>query len=344
MCLFPKKIKNRAYDSLTDCQHRSCFADLSVIPPDYYVYVPCGECWQCRRQFRQELCLRLKAELSTIPYNTRCYFVTLTFSDHALSRHRSDYRVPVVRYLDILRKRFGKFRYFFLSELGDENGRFHYHGILFGLPDVPYSCLTKLWHYGRSWYGWVTGRTCGYITKYITKQQFDTKLEYSPVYIRSKSLGCGFENRGLSYVRRYLSHFDKSSVFDGSLPNCVSLPDGYNYPLPRYYRDKFFSRAQLLESRYIFYSSEYRFRYFGRTYNNEYDWLSAIVRSRSEYDPDKLRMRRQKRFVPRVCIPRLVKDSIIHDLMVKYGLTGFPVPSPSESSFHDNVFFGPPPF
>lgn len=349
MCLFPKKIKNPGYDSFSDCLHRSPFSDVSCVPPDYELFVPCGKCWQCRQQFRNEIVLRLKVELATIPYNTRAYFVTLTFDNRALYNHRSNYRVPVLRYLDVLRKRYGYFRYYFISELGDENGRFHYHGILYGLPDIPYNVLTKCWPHGRSWYGWVTERTCGYITKYITKQQFDTKLEYAPVYIRTKTLGCGFENRGLFYVRRYLTFFDKQQCFDGSLPNCVALPDGYTYSVPRYYRDKLFSKTEVLESRYIGYSLGPRFRYMGFSYSSEDAWRRAIARSRMFYSPDKCRLRDQKRFVPRRCIPRLQKDIILHDLMAEYGLTGFEVPpsDPPDMTYPEwpiDVSFDPPPF
>ena len=112
MCLFPKRIRNPAYESLADCQHRSPFADSvsDPIPPDYESDVPCGTCWQCLRQKRFETVLRLKVEQAVIPAGTRSYFVTLTFNEAYYSEFSFDFGTPVRRWLDVLRKRYGKLR------------------------------------------------------------------------------------------------------------------------------------------------------------------------------------------------------------------------------------------
>ena len=234
MCLFPKRIRNPAYESLVDCQHRSPFVDAvsGSIPPDYELDVPCGSCWQCLRQKRFETVLRLKVEQAVIPVGTRSYFVTLTFDEDSYRKYSSDYGRPVRLWLDRLRKRYGKFRYWFISELGDKNKRCHFHGLLFGLPDIPYSVLCSTWNYGISWYGWVTDRTCGYITKYMIKQQIDRGQLYTPIKVYSKSIGCGRDDSGLSYLRRYLSFYNPFRV---SLhPDCISLPGSpYTYAIPR---------------------------------------------------------------------------------------------------------------
>ena len=201
MCLYPLRIRNPGYESLVDCQRRSLFSDSTgdVIPPDYEVDVPCGKCWQCLRQKRFETVLRLKVEQSVIPPGTRSYFVTLTFNQECYVKYASDYGLCVRRWLDKLRKRYGRFRYWFISELGEKTHRLHFHGILFGMPDIPYKELCSAWIYGISWYGYCTDRTCGYITKYMIKQQIDKGQVYKPIKIYSKSIGSGRNNSGVDF-------------------------------------------------------------------------------------------------------------------------------------------------
>lgn len=302
MCLYPRRVRNRKYESLEDAQRRSVFSELSTIPPDYFIDIPCGKCWQCRVGYRYDQVLRLRVELQTIPYNTRCYFVTLTFDDASLARYASDYRVPVRRYLDLLRKRYGSFRYWFLSELGDESGRFHFHGILFGLPDIPYKELQSAWKCGISWYGWVTDRTCGYVTKYITKQQFDTRLKYKPLYVRTRSIGSGFDKRGLPLLRQYYTYTNPMDYFKfGVLPNSVVLP-GYHrsYVLGRYYREKLFSELARQGSRYLLYQSGTRYFFNGRRFSTREDWLNSIKTFRLSLSESRRERLSQSDMIPRV--------------------------------------------
>ena len=284
MCLYPLRIRNPGYESLVDCQHRSPFSDSTgdVIPPDYEVDVPCGKCWQCLRQKRFEIVLRLKVEQSVIPPGTRSYFVTLTFDQDCYVKYAFDYGLCVRRWLDKLRKRYGKFRYWFISELGEKTHRLHFHGILFGMPDIPYKDLCSTWTYGISWYGYCTDRTCGYITKYMIKQQVDKGQIYKPIKIYSKSIGAGRDGSGVDYLSKHVGFRDPQCP--GDYPDCVVLPGSpYTYAIPRYYFGKLFGEVALIYRRFVNYVKGLRYVFRGVRYSFRDQWRSAIKQFRERY-------------------------------------------------------------
>lgn len=286
MCLYPLRIRSPAYESLVDAQHRSVFADLSVIPADLYNDVPCGKCWQCRNSARYELVSRLKVEQAVIPHGTRSYFVTLTFNQFSYERFSSDYIIPVRRWLDLLRKRYGRFRYFFLSEIGERfTRRLHFHGIIFGLRDIPYSELCDSYRYGRSWFGYVDNSTCGYITKYMIKQQTSSDFEYRPYRIQSRSLGSGPDDSGIDFVRRNIS---RSSSDPNSLAKTLTFPGevSYSYSLGRYYLSKLYTELELLNDRYYRYMSGLRYRFGGHIFPDRDSWISFIAKFRQSVGRD----------------------------------------------------------
>lgn len=288
MCLYPVRIRNPGYSSLKDCMARSPYLSYSsIVPFDYMLDVPCGKCFQCLRSRRMDIVTRLKVEQAVIPKGTRSYFVTLTFSDRFLDRFKDDYLIPLRRWLDLLRKRYGRFRYWFISELGEGNSRFHFHGIIFGMKDVLYSVLCSSWRYGISWFGWVTSRTCGYITKYMTKQQFTDKYLYRPVSCFSKSIGMGLNGRGLDFVRRN-THLSPNSDCRYSVPNCLTFPGDirFSYVLSRFYMRRLYPLDILMTLRYNLYLSGGRYVYRSHRYSDRDSWLRAIRVSRYDYSSD----------------------------------------------------------
>ncbi|WP_295937574.1 hypothetical protein [uncultured Alistipes sp.] len=307
MCFFPKRIRNPAYEDLKDCQHRSPFVGAvdSPFPPDFILFVPCGQCWQCLRQKRFEMVLRLKVEQAVIPKGTRSYFVTLTFDDFHLADFREDYVVPVRRWCDKLRKRYGRFRFWFLSELGSVNGRLHFHGIIFGLRDLPYQELIDSWTYGFSWFGKVDNATCGYVTKYMLKQQTSDEFEYRPYRFSTKSIGCGPDGKGLDFLRSNLGYFDPQ--VQGPFPDCITFPGEltYSYAIPRYYFEKLFGYGSTLTKRYLNYSLGTPYTFRGRKFSTFDEWYSAIKQFRVTKMPPDLR----EKFKPKVPFVPVVRLS-----------------------------------
>ncbi|UCS96094.1 MAG: replication initiation protein [Microviridae sp.] len=301
MCLYPIHIRNPAYESLIDCQHRSPFADISPtpIPYDYEVDVPCGRCWQCLRARRFEIVLRLKVELAVC--KSASFFVTFTFDNVNLDRFKDDYLKPVRLWIDKMRKKYGKFRYYFLSELGEANRRLHFHGLVFGLPFLSYRQLTASWIYGRSWFGKVSARTCGYITKYVTKQQISPEFDYRPYLIYSKGIGSGPNGEGVDFVRSHMTHFD---IHKATTPYCDALvfpgEISYSYSLTDYYLRKIYGEHYSVYRRYYRYLAGLRYSYQGRSFVSRDDWINSIRESRIDY-PTAYRVRFERRIplVPR---------------------------------------------
>lgn len=127
-------------------------------------------------------------------HESKCWpensFLTLTYDDQALPQ---DYGLRV-RHLQLFFKRLRKhvdyhsnrkIRFFACGEYGDENGRPHYHAIVFNFDapdkipharnvrgDIIYSSelLCKLWQHGFATTEDVTFDSCAYVARYVTKK------------------------------------------------------------------------------------------------------------------------------------------------------------------------------
>ena len=177
-----------------------------LVPPDYYLQIPCGTCLYCLKRKRNEWSLRLQYEVLDHSAST---FVTLTFDDYHLDKFKDDYKKPLKLYIDRLRKKIGyRPRYFFISEYGEDDrytNRLHFHGIIFGTSadSLSYSVQRKLWKYGIADTGWVDLRTANYLTKYMLKMQNDKK----PILMCSNGIGKSFLNRQ-DITQKYLNNYD----------------------------------------------------------------------------------------------------------------------------------------
>ena len=215
---------------LPDCKVPSS----QLVPPDYYLEVPCGKCVGCKKKHRLGWSIRLLQEIDNHSAST---FLTLTLDDKYYSEFRSDPKRPLKLYIDRLRKELGfRPRYFFVSELGDEKehtGRLHYHGIIFGtdVKRLPYSLQRGKWNYGISYTLPVSHKTANYLTKYLLKGTKD----YKPFILCSNGIGSSYVNR--KHFDWHLNSFDFRDwiMFNGS-----------RYPLPQYYLRKFYSEDILL--------------------------------------------------------------------------------------------------
>lgn len=158
-------------------------------PPDFYLEVPCGKCSECRKKKRQGWSFRLIQEILCHQENS---FVTLTFENKYLDEFKCDYKKPLKLYIDRLRKYLGfRPRYWFISELGEDNDRFHFHGIFFGTSREKFDYFTQRskWKYGYVWIGgYCNIKTASYITKYMLKQQKDHK----PIIMCSNGIGASW--------------------------------------------------------------------------------------------------------------------------------------------------------
>lgn len=111
-------------------------------------------------------------------------YVTLTYDDEHLPAGGSLEPSAFLLFMRRLRKECAGVRYFYCGEYGTEQGRPHYHAILFGwwpadaqqcghrgsYPVYRSSILGRMWHQGFHEMGSVTFDSAAYVARYVTKK------------------------------------------------------------------------------------------------------------------------------------------------------------------------------
>lgn len=210
--------------------------------------VACGKCMECRLALAHEWALRAMHEASM---HDSSLFVTLTYDDeHLPVNHSLDYK-DFQLFMHRLRKRVpGAGRFLMCGEYGEENGRPHYHAILFGcmfsdkllIRDTPkgplYSSekLSGIWGLGHVSFGDVTLDSAGYVARYTTKKitgpasgaayQYlmpsGDVVDRRPPFLESSNR----PGIGATWLERY---------FDDVFPCDFMVMGGKKFPVPRYY-------------------------------------------------------------------------------------------------------------
>lgn len=147
------------------------------------VTVPCGQCFGCRLERSRQWAVRCLHEASQHEKNS---FLTLTYSDKFLPENGTLVLDDWQRFAKRARKEMGPFRFFHCGEYGDENGRPHYHALIFGHDfrgdrqswdgknGNEYwrsPTLEKLWPLGQSVIGKVTLQSAAYVARYVMKKK-----------------------------------------------------------------------------------------------------------------------------------------------------------------------------
>lgn len=146
----------------------------------------------------------------------------------------------VRRFLERWRKEHGKsLRHWFITELGHKGTEnIHMHGIVWTDQDVKE--LEKRWKYGYIWIGeknhgkvknYVNERTVNYITKYVSKMDFDHKY-YKPIILTSAGIGEGYMTRIDSKLNKYNGETTKEYY---------TTRTGHKMSMPVYWRNKIYS-------------------------------------------------------------------------------------------------------
>jgi len=216
---------------------------MECIAPKYLhqrdITVPCGKCPFCLATRRSDWVQRLIVEWKKSPSSS---FVTLTYANPYL-RFDNVAGVPrpqlVKRDLQLffkkLRKAGHKLRYYAVGEYGSTTYRPHYHVLLFG--SVPEDALRKAWDMGTIHVGKVTLASCGYCTKYVINSKVSDMINgrEPPFATMSRKPGIG-----ASYLTHAMKDWHKSGRKN------YMLVDGQKRHLPRYYKEKIFSKIDLV--------------------------------------------------------------------------------------------------
>ncbi|WNK13174.1 MAG: replication initiator protein [Microvirus sp.] len=195
--------------------------------------VPCGHCNFCLSNRRADWSFRLYQENKV---SQSSHFLTLTYDDSTvpvgddcLSLCKRDYQLFTKK----LRKESETpLRYYAVGEYGTQTARPHYHAIMFNmLPDL---CdqLPKIWGKGQVHVGQVNPASIHYVTKYVINRDIDVRGREPPFTVMSLRPGIGsiYLNTHKNYHQdalRYYSH-----------------QKGIYQRLPRYFKDKFFTKEQ----------------------------------------------------------------------------------------------------
>lgn len=189
--------------------------------------VPCGKCFDCKRQDRMNWTIRVQDEIK------EGLFVTLTYDNEHLKEFvdKKDIQDYIKRIRETLRRQKynGKVKYFAVGEYGDRFGRSHYH-IIINITDS--ILITRLWNKGIVHVGRVTNRSIHYCTKYVQKNLGKRKEKKGREFrLMSKGLG-------KNYIEKYGKHHKDNLI----LSRCVNYK---TYSLPRYYKDKIFDKQDI---------------------------------------------------------------------------------------------------
>lgn len=206
---------------------------------------PCGKCPECLQRRASGWSFRLMQEDKRSSCSN---FITLTYDTKHVPITPCGYMGLEKRHLQLffkrLRKAFEKekgingIKYYACGEYGTETFRPHYHIILF---NAGVEFIQKAWNMGEVHYGSVTGASVGYTLKYMTKRKRipvhrndDRQPEFS---LMSKGLGD-------NYITREMVEWHVADLLERMYCN---LLDGKKIAMPRYYKDKIYSRMQRSE-------------------------------------------------------------------------------------------------
>lgn len=170
-------------------------------------------------------------------------------------------KLAVRRFLERWRKTYKKsLRHWLVTELG-HNGteNIHLHGIVW--TNEPIEAIRKHWDYGYIWprkenekevKNYVNERTVNYITKYVSKQDFQHK-EYKAIILTSAGIGSGYMQRHDSQNNKF--NEDKTKDY-------YVTRTGHKIKMPIYWRNKIYSEEE--RERLWIYKLDEKVRWIGK--------------------------------------------------------------------------------
>jgi len=167
------------------------------------------------------------------------YFITMTYDEKHVPRIRGT-REHSLRFRDVQlflkQVRRAKFyvKYVVVGEYGPQTARPHYHAILW--TNGPLDRLEKIWCRGRFHVGRLEMASVMYTLKYIIQpKSWGEDRRERPRAQFSKGLG-------LSYLTTAVYNYHTR---DYDNPVVVGMVDGKTVGLPRYYKNKIFTKHQM---------------------------------------------------------------------------------------------------
>lgn len=217
--------------------------------------VPCGKCHECLATRRNTWAFRLYHHMQV---SESACFMTLTYGrvhergrylygiDPPLSfnGHETLCKKDLQDFFKRLRKRNqGKIKYYACGEYGSKFKRPHYHIIMFGLDRflLQNSLLvsSKIWKMGSIDIAACNMPTINYTVGYIMKGLWQPEQDDDD---RQPEFSVMSKNLGLNYLTPALWDYHVNNMVGH-----VTLPNGALMTMPRYYKDRIFTKDERKE-------------------------------------------------------------------------------------------------
>lgn len=200
------------------------------------IAVPCGACYECRRSRIEGWAVRIEKEADV---STSAFFITLTYNDDNLPLSGNDwatlYKYDLQNFFKRLRKRSkNKIKYYAVGEYGEQTFRPHYHILIF---NANVHDIEKSWKIGNIHIGTLEKASIRYVLNYMEKERWkphpDDDREPMKAYM-SKGLG-------KAYINERTLKWHRDDVLNRAY---YPLPDGRKTSLPRYYKEKLYTKEE----------------------------------------------------------------------------------------------------
>lgn len=219
-----------------------CISPINIKDPSKLgqgkrIDVPCGKCIACNARKRADWSFRLHQEHKIC---TSAWFYTLTYDEDQVPKNENGIAQLSKRDIQLFMKKLRnevakitseKVRYYIVGEYGPTTNRPHYHGLIFNVPKDLMLNSHDIWTKGNIEVGNVTPKSIHYVTKYINKRNVYPKDTEKPFSLMSRNPGIGS-----NYLINEGMH-KKAKLFGVQY-------NGYQQPIPRYYKDKIFSDGE----------------------------------------------------------------------------------------------------
>lgn len=228
-CINPKKLTIKP---------KQLTSKVKKIPvkESYKQVVPCGKCPLCLRTKQLSWYMRVEQEIKYSEYPNHL-FLTLTYNEQKIPKRkgvRTLYKRHPQLFFKRLRKAGHKVKYILVGEYGTKTARPHYHAILWTTAKP--QAIDKAWTYGHVHHGHLTKASIFYALKYILNPRTgDNEAKQREYAVFSKGIGLGYLTEAM-----YNYH-----TKDYENPRFTTIFQGKEVPLPRYYRQKIFTKYQI---------------------------------------------------------------------------------------------------
>lgn len=277
MCISPIVIENKSYTS----KGGRLYNHPLTYPNPWYISVPCHKCYECFLERCEHIRSRFLLFFDKIPryiikdkfgkpneYFNNSYFFTFTISNQDMNRfldfgklNKKFIKEYIRSFFDLLRKRYGKYKYFICSEFSPIKRRLHFHGILYFENNHDFNIktqrilvngnlsndvvedycdiITQLWQFGICSMSPLCVERIFYAFEYITKDVFDLRYVENPKFDKANYYYSFSRGIGIPEVKElYSDNTRLLSLLHGD-PQYVSICNKPLYSLKNYYLVEF---------------------------------------------------------------------------------------------------------